>query len=60
MFYWARTCDEKEVFMDHVLAELLSEVPDDIFFNDLGNPNFNAIFVGSLGTRVVRPICCGS
>ena len=31
--------------MDHVLAELLSEVPNEIFFDDKGNPNFNAIFV---------------
>ncbi len=31
--------------MDHNLAELLSHVPDEIFYNDQGNPNFNAIFV---------------
>lgn len=31
--------------MDHNLAELLSYVPDEIFFNDQGHPNFNAIFV---------------
>jgi hypothetical protein len=31
--------------MDYVLAELLSEVPNEIFFDDKGNPNFNAIFV---------------
>ena len=31
--------------MDHNLTELLSEVPDDIFFDDKGAPNYNAVFV---------------
>jgi hypothetical protein len=31
--------------MDYSLSELLSEVPDEIFFNDQGHPNYNAIFV---------------
>ena len=31
--------------MDYPLKELLEDVPDRIFFNDKGNPNFNAIFV---------------
>lgn len=31
--------------MDYSLNELLSEVPDPIFFDDKGDPNFNAIFV---------------
>jgi hypothetical protein len=31
--------------MDHILSELLSEVPNEIFFNDQGKPNYNAIFV---------------
>ncbi len=31
--------------MDYNLAELLSYIPNEIFFNDQGKPNFNAIFV---------------
>jgi len=31
--------------MDDNLLELLSEVPNNIFFNDQGVPNYNAIFV---------------
>ncbi len=31
--------------MDYVLAELLSEVPDNVFYNEMGDPNFNAIFL---------------
>jgi hypothetical protein len=31
--------------MDYVLTELLSEVPDEMFFNDQGHPAFNRIFV---------------
>jgi hypothetical protein len=34
-----------EVPVDYTLTELLSAAPDEIFFNDLGDPNFNAIFV---------------
>lgn len=31
--------------MDYSFAELLGEVPNEIFFDDKGDPNFNAIFV---------------
>jgi hypothetical protein len=31
--------------IEYSLSDLLGEVPDDIFFNDEGHPNFNAIFV---------------
>ena len=31
--------------MDGVLAELLAEVPDELFFNDQGHPAYNRIFV---------------
>jgi hypothetical protein len=31
--------------MDHSLAELLSEIPDNIFFDSKGDPKFNTIFV---------------
>lgn len=37
--------------MDYSLLELLAEVPNDVFFDDKGDPNYNAIFV-----EVVRRI----
>jgi hypothetical protein len=31
--------------MDYSFPELLGEVPNEIFFDDKGDPNYNAIFV---------------
>lgn len=39
--------------MDYSLRELLSEVPTEIFFNDMGNPDFNGIFV-EVARRIYR------
>jgi len=39
--------------MDDNLLELLSEVPNDVFFNDQGDPNYNAIFV-EVARRIYR------
>ena len=39
--------------MDYTFSELLSEVPNEIFFDDKGDPNFNAIFV-EVARRIYR------
>jgi len=31
--------------MDYSFAELFEEIPNEIFFDDKGDPNYNAIFV---------------
>ena len=39
--------------MDYSLRDLLAEVPTEIFFNDVGHPNFNGIFV-EVARRIYR------
>jgi hypothetical protein len=39
--------------MDYSLLELLAEVPNEIFFDDKGDPNYNAIFV-EVARRIYR------
>lgn len=39
--------------MDYSLTELLSEVPNELFFNDKGHPDYNRIFV-EVARRIYR------
>lgn len=39
--------------MDYVLSDLLGEVPNNIFFNGEGHPNFNGIFI-EVARRIYR------